>query len=488
MAGRLYPFQTFSEPGPIVADTSKPRARRRPSSSASTGGKGRTTAAKGKPKPKARTSAKTKGAGAKPRKPAASRRGASTAGKGRAMPGLSLRTLVLGSVAAALVVVGAAIGVTVDKAMRDDPVTPEPARAAAPAVTPPSATTAAPAPASRPTPPPAPTKAADAAPTAPAPAAISPPKALTSTEAVDYAHAANEYKEVPPSYPPQAGTTDEGAAPAPRTKPPVPRDTQIAALPTPPKSVLSPAPQQFSGQPPWQRYAVASPAINGRPMIAIVIDDLGVDKRRSSKIVELDGPLTTAWMTYADNVDAQARKAREAGHELIIHMPMEPLNSKIDSGPDVLRTTMTPEQVRAQVRAGLKRFEGYVGINNHMGSKFTADPKGMAVVIDEMRANGLLFLDSKTSPRSVGTKLAAEAGIPHAERHVFIDNVDEVGAVLKQLREVEEIARRTGYAIAIGHPHDGTFGALKQWLPSLKDKGLVLVPLSTIVRERMGRG
>lgn len=479
-----------------MADTSKPRARRRPSTTASAG-------AKAKAKPKAKTSgAKASSSGkapAKTRRPTASkstataphRRAASTGRKGGGrkgasgggkLPGLSLRTLVLGSVAAALVVVGAAIGVTVDKAMRDDPAPV--AAAPSPAVQQPAPAPKAPAPAPQ-------QKAAEPAPP-PKPAAVEPavsqPKALASSEALDYAHAAREYEEVPPSYPPSATTAAPSRVPAPKVKPPVPEEHQLAALPTPPKQVLTPAPRQFSGDAPWLRNAVAAPAINGRPMIAVVIDDLGVDRRRSGKIVDLDGPLTTAWMTYADDVAAQARAARAAGHELIIHMPMEPLNPNIDSGPDVLRTTMTADQVRAQVREGLKKFEGYVGVNNHMGSKFTADAAGMAVVIDEMRANGLLFLDSKTSPGSVGTRLAAEAGVPHAERHVFIDNKDDVGYVLKQLAQAEGIARRTGYAIAIGHPHDGTIGALKQWLPTLEGKGLVLVPLSAIVRERMGQG
>lgn len=262
----------------------------------------------------------------------------------------------------------------------------------------------------------------------------------------------------------------------------------MAALPPPPKQVFSPAPKQYDGDAQWVRNAVPPPPINGRPMIAVVIDDLGIDKRRSAKVVALDGPLTTAWMTYADDVAAQARAARAAGHELIIHMPMEPLNPNIDSGPDVLRTSMTADQVRARVREGLRKFDGYVGVNNHMGSKFTADVAGMSIVIEEMREHGLLFLDSKTSPKSVAARLAAEAGVPHAERHVFIDNKNDVAYVLKQLAATERVARRTGYAIAIGHPHDGTIRALKQWLPTLEGKGLVLVPLSTIVRQRMGLG
>ncbi|WP_343870526.1 divergent polysaccharide deacetylase family protein, partial [Caenispirillum bisanense] len=335
------------------------------------------------------------------------------------------------------------------------------------------------------------------------PAALLPPPPSPSpaaSEAHDYADAeaeagAGAYAEIPAERPPSASASPSTSPAAGAVKPPVkavpappPAETQVAALPTPPRSVFEPAPKAFDGEAPWVKYAVPSPAVKGRPMIAIVIDDLGVDKVRSNRIVTLPGPLTTAWMTYADNVAAQAKAARAAGHELIIHMPMEPLNGSLDSGPDVLKTTMTPDQVRRQVRAGLSRLEGYVGINNHMGSRFTTDPEGMRVVIDELRARGLLWLDSKTSPRSVGPKLAEQAGIPFAERHIFLDNVDTLPAVMAQLAETEKVARKVGYAIAIGHPHDSTYKALKQWLPSLEDKGLVLVPLSTIVRKRMGHG
>lgn len=483
-----------------MADASRSRSRSHSASAASAGGgsraaKGGSGARRGGGA-KAATSGKGQGKAAtatKTRRPASSgggsrtgaRRKSTRKGRGGKAPGLSLRTLVLAAVAVALVVVGAAVGVSIDKSLREQERAEEIARAAADRATAPKP--AAPArpvrePVPEVTPPTAVQSPSKAAP-APAPVA-SPP--VTSTEAMDYAHANSGYREVPPSVPPAPAVA---AAPPvlPMVKPP-PHETQVAALPTPPKSVFQPAPKAFDGQPPWLKNAVVSPSANGRPMIAIVIDDLGVDKAGARKIVSLPGPITTAWMTYADNVAAQARAARAAGHELIIHMPMEPLNSSIDSGPDVLKTSMTPEQVRAQVRHGFKQFDGYVGINNHMGSKFTANPEGMRIVIDELRSRGLLWLDSKTSPKSVGAKLAEQAGIPFAERHVFIDNTETVPAVLHQLAETEKIARKLGYAIAIGHPHDATYQALKQWLPTLEGKGLVLVPLSAIVRKRMGLG
>lgn len=217
-------------------------------------------------------------------------------------------------------------------------------------------------------------------------------------------------------------------------------------------------------------------------MIAIVIDDMGVDRKRSQKVIDLKGPLTTSFMTYAHDVADQAKESRQHGHELLVHFPMEPQSPNIDPGPDVLRTTMSSDQIEKRLDAGLSRFSGYVGINNHMGSKFTEYAPGMTEVMKVLKKRGLLFLDSRTTAKSVGIDLAAKYGVPHADRHVFLDNQQNVAAILKQLAHVERIARKIGYAIAIGHPHDTTIQALKQWLPTLQAKGLVLVPLSTIVR------
>lgn len=125
--------------------------------------------------------------------------------------------------------------------------------------------------------------------------------------------------------------------------------------------------------------------------------------------------------------------------------------------------------------------------NNHMGSKFTADARGMAPVIAELRAHGLLFLDSRTTAAIAGTRLAAAGGVPHAGRDVFLDDDLAPAAIARQLVRLESVARRRGSAIAIGHAHDTTLAALRAWLPTLAGKGYALVPLSVVVRYRMAR-
>jgi len=136
------------------------------------------------------------------------------------------------------------------------------------------------------------------------------------------------------------------------------------------------------------------------------------------------------------------------------------------------------------LQSNLDRFDGYVGINNHMGSLLTTDRERMATVMAELRRRDLLFLDSRTSARSVAADEARRHGIPHAMRDVFIDHVIELEAIEKRLAQVERIAKLNGVAVAIGHPHAETLRALRTWLPSLERRGFRLVPISTVVAHK----
>jgi hypothetical protein len=157
-----------------------------------------------------------------------------------------------------------------------------------------------------------------------------------------------------------------------------------------------------------------------------------------------------------------------------------------DAGENVLTTDLAPADVSRRLEWALGRFEGYVGINNHMGSKFTGSPVGMAQVMSELRSRGLLFLDSMTSSDSVGLGLAARMGVAHTSRDVFIDNEPEnMDSIRRQLDKLEDIARRRGAAVGIGHPHDTTLEVLAQWLTEVEKRSFVLVPISAIVQREI---
>ena len=242
------------------------------------------------------------------------------------------------------------------------------------------------------------------------------------------------------------------------------------------------------GTPQWLTNAAPSPAANERPMIAIVIDDLGLSQKRARRTIALPAPITLGFLPYGHNLRKLAKESREAGHELIIHMNMEPKDHDVDPGPKALLTSLDPIEIHNRLLWAFKQFDGYIGINNHMGSRFTEWPDGMAVVVKALKRRGLLYLDSVTGTKSVGPALARAHGTVYASRDVFLDHDRNAEAVVRQLAQTERVARRRGYAIAIGHPHDITINALQKWLPDVADRGFAIVPLSAIVRRRLGEG
>jgi len=236
----------------------------------------------------------------------------------------------------------------------------------------------------------------------------------------------------------------------------------------------------------WRKNAVQLDDLPTGPQIAIVIDDAGVDKKRTAAISRLMAPLTIAFLTYAKDLREQVRTAKEAGHEILVHMAMEPLSKSVDPGPNTLIANSSEEQILKRLRWGLNRFDGYVGINNHMGSLFTSDVFGMHAVMRELKRRGLLFLDSRTSSNTVGASIALANDVPFTQRNIFLDNDPTIQKVNKQLDIMEQFAKMNGFAVAIGHPRDTTIIALSERLATLAEKGFVQVPISTIVAKQQG--
>ena len=276
--------------------------------------------------------------------------------------------------------------------------------------------------------------------------------------------------------PPPSATTEPYAGEPPPPEEPAP------ALPAPAPASPLPNPPRAE-PPPWRANAVAFHPRAGRPLVAVVIDDMGLDRKRSARTVKLPGPLTLSWLPYAEELPAQTSAARAAGHELMLHLPMEP-SIPVNPGPDALLTSLDAGENLRRLERALGRFSGFVGVNNHMGSRFTADRAAMRPIIAEISRRGYLWYDSRTAPASVGMALAAEIGAPWAGRDVFLDHVMTAGEVAKALARLEALAKQHGAATAIGHPHDVTLDALARWLPELPKRGLTLAPLSAVVAAK----
>ena len=223
------------------------------------------------------------------------------------------------------------------------------------------------------------------------------------------------------------------------------------------------------------------PYFGEHPVVVIVIDDMGISQKRTADISSLQAPLTVSFLTYGRRLAEQIQNSRTSGQEVMIHVPMEALKA-VDTAPDVLTTKMTKDEIKANLQAMIAKFENIKGINNHMGSKLTEDKEKMLAVMEVLQEQGLFFLDSKTSAASRAEEAAAEIGIAYAHRHVFLDNNNDKQYILGQLKKTEQLARKNGYAIAIGHPKTQTYAALKEWLPKLKQQGIEVVPLSRVIK------
>ncbi|MFO0997196.1 MAG: divergent polysaccharide deacetylase family protein [Alphaproteobacteria bacterium] len=310
------------------------------------------------------------------------------------------------------------------------------------------------------------------APAKPAPSHQAPSQEAASHQAAPKSASRDGAK--PEHEKPEAGSQESAA------RPPGPQ----ASLHPPAKAAPPRVRPQDSAHPAlWRANAAHVEAPPGRPMIAIVIDDVGVDRRRSERALALPAPLTMAFLPYARDLPHLAAEARSRGHELLVHVPMEPLGGDKDAGPEPLRDALSAEEMRRRLDWMLARFDSYVGINNHMGSRLTQDPRAMRIVLEDLRERGLLFLDSRTTAETVGAKLGRELGLPVVERDVFLDNDERADRVREKLKETERVAEKKGHAIAIGHPHDGTIEALGAWLPDAQARGFVLVPVSAIALE-----
>jgi polysaccharide deacetylase 2 family uncharacterized protein YibQ len=169
---------------------------------------------------------------------------------------------------------------------------------------------------------------------------------------------------------------------------------------------------------------------------------------------------------------------------VLLHIPMEPDNPHLDPGRGALFVDGSEHELRHTLARHLDRFEGYVGINNHMGSRFTRNLAAMRIVLDELKTRGLMFLDSRTTLGSQAPWLAERLELPFAERNVFIDSDREPHAIAHQLARLEKIARQRGIVVAIAHPHEITLEALRAWLPAARARGLAIVPISHVAAQR----
>ena len=222
----------------------------------------------------------------------------------------------------------------------------------------------------------------------------------------------------------------------------------------------------------------------GSPRVAILIDDLGASWKAAEEVLSLPAPITLAVLPHLPYSLRIAEAAHRLSREVLLHLPMEPHDLKGNPpGPGALLSTMDREAFLRTLEGSLSSVPYAVGVNNHMGSKLTEIPWAMELLLNRLKARGLFYVDSLTSPRSVAFRTARALGLPAAQRQVFLDYELEDSAISARLEEAGEVALRRGKAIAIGHPHRKTLAALRVGLPRLLAQGVNVVPVSELLER-----
>ena len=290
-----------------------------------------------------------------------------------------------------------------------------------------------------------------------------------------------------------AGCGRDEAPPGMKEAPPAVTKARPAGRPEPPAAAApttgpAPAPTLPAASPP------ASPPVDGAwsggARVALVVDDLGQRLGGAdAALLDLPVPLTLAVLPGLPHSRAiAARAAAHAGRddpgrrELYLHLPMQPEGyPQVDPGPDALLVGLAPGEVEARLDRALSSVPGAVGVNNHMGSAATADTLLMAALMAALEARGLRFLDSLTTPRSVAWRAARAVGVPCSRNRLFLDvEPHDESAISARLAELVAVARRSGQAIGIVHPHAASAAVLAREIPRYRDEGVHFVTVSEL--------
>lgn len=215
------------------------------------------------------------------------------------------------------------------------------------------------------------------------------------------------------------------------------------------------------------------------PTIAIIIDDLGLNREAGERLLAMDQPLTLAFLPHRPYTRSQASAAANNGKEVMLHAPMAN-QAHIGLGPGGLSTDMSRKEVQDTLRHALDSVPGAIGVNNHMGSLLTEVEEPMSWVMEELAEHDLYFVDSRTTTLTVAETTALERNVPATSRDVFLDNERDSDSIHHQFEQLLKEARANGTAIGIAHPYDETLDYLEEMLPKLDQHGYAIATVSAV--------
>lgn len=225
--------------------------------------------------------------------------------------------------------------------------------------------------------------------------------------------------------------------------------------------------------------APVEPPAPTKAYLTLIIDDLGQNLPRDRRVLALPGPVTPSIMPDTLHAAEFAREAHAAGKIVMLHMPMDPA-----TGPFAWHPDLPLDELKARLAAAFKAVPFTSGINNHEGSRMTAEPVAMAWLMGELQRRNKFFVDSRTSAKTVAAAEAQKIGLPSVSRDVFLDNERTEPAITAQLEEAIRLARKHGSAVVIGHPYPQTLAVLERELPKLKEQGIDWIDIKSMIALR----
>ncbi|MEE3625703.1 divergent polysaccharide deacetylase family protein [Nitrospirillum sp. BR 11752] len=298
--------------------------------------------------------------------------------------------------------------------------------------------------------------------------------------------------EAPPA---ATGAADGAAAKAAAAHEPDPMDMAVKLAPSRNDDLLEKTRAGYlprmpaKGPAPWQAYSRPFPQDDKRPRIALVMADLGWSPSALEKVLaRMPAAVTLAFAASAPNLQKAVDQARGDGHEVLLQVPMEPQDfPRNDPGPGTLLTSLPDEKNVDRLETAMASATGYVGLTNLTGTKFLASHDSLQTVLRQVQRRGLIYVDSWPTPASQATRIATELGLPRAVSDVQVDRAPSDAGVAAQLAELERLAKLNGVAVGYAQPYPVTLEAIARWAVGLRDRGIVLAPVTAVVNRQADR-
>jgi polysaccharide deacetylase 2 family uncharacterized protein YibQ len=267
-----------------------------------------------------------------------------------------------------------------------------------------------------------------------------------------------------------------------RTKPVEKRAEEKVIHPMPPPLPAPAKPAEGMKEEEKEREKAKEKAPVPSARLALIIDDGGYNLEKFEGMMVAGKSMTFAVLPNTPHAREAARLAHARGQEVMLHLPMEPRESERYSlERDTVLVGMTQKEIGSILKRDLAQIPYARGINNHMGSKATEDRAVMGALMEVLKKEGLFYVDSHTSPRSVGREMARGARVPFGSNDRFIDHGSDLASIKKEIRRAMKKAKRDGKAIAIGHPNPWTAQAIREMVPEIEGAGIKMVFASEVV-------